>query len=195
MKAFKMFNKDMTCTMGRGKFQYEIGKTYREEEANCRRNGFHCAENPLDCLNYYHSFENSVCCEVDARGSIDEDDHDSKISCTEIEIKRKLSLESFVVQSAIYIANHPKMPRNERVKTSPSKVTENHFVIVCCGKPAAKGKLGDVICCIEERECEQDGEKMQVIGHIGVYSIDGKVHKPDTWYGYDGKEVVPDEES
>ena len=23
------------------------------DKANCRANGFHCAENPLDCLSYY----------------------------------------------------------------------------------------------------------------------------------------------
>lgn len=190
MKAYKMFNKDMTCTMGRDVFQYEIGKTYREDEANCRRNGFHCAENPLDCLNYYHSFEDSICCEVDARGSIDEDGDDTKISCTEIEIIRKLSLSTFVIQAAVYIGSHPKMPKNRRVKRSPSEVTENHFVIVCCEKPAAKGKIGDVICCIEETE----KAGLPVIGNIIVISIDGKQHKADTWYGCDGKEVVLDEE-
>ena len=186
MKAFKMFNKDMTCTMGKGSFQYEVGKTYEEEDANCRKNGFHCAENPLDCLNYYHSFENSVCCEVIAGGSIDEDENDSKISCTRITIGHRLSLEAFVVRAAMYIQSHPKMPRHTRVRKTPSAVTEDHFVIVCCRKPAARGKIGDVICCIEETESG--------IENIGVFKIDGKTRKPDMWYDCSGNEVIVDEE-
>ena len=31
MKAYKAFNKDLTCTLGKGTFQYEEGKVIREE--------------------------------------------------------------------------------------------------------------------------------------------------------------------
>lgn len=54
MLAFKGFNSDMTCTMGHGRFQYEVGKKYEEKEANCTKNGFHCCENPLDVLHWYN---------------------------------------------------------------------------------------------------------------------------------------------
>ena len=57
-----------------------INKT---DQANCRKNGFHCAENPMDCLDYYSDWKNSVYYEVDAAGDIDEDEIDSKISCTD----------------------------------------------------------------------------------------------------------------
>lgn len=49
MKAYKGFNKDMTC---RG-FQYEEGKTYETDKAELCKEGFHACENPLDCFNYY----------------------------------------------------------------------------------------------------------------------------------------------
>ena len=52
MKAYKGFNKDMTC---RG-FQYEEGKTYElpeGEEAKLCETGFHACENPVMCLSYY----------------------------------------------------------------------------------------------------------------------------------------------
>lgn len=187
MSAYKMFRKDMTCTMGKGVFQYEVGKTYTEPEATCRKNGFHCAENPLDCLDYYRDFESSVCCEVLAGGSVDEDDRDSKISCTEITILRKLSLEQFVVEAARYIISHPKMPTNRRVMNIPSPVWENHFVIVRCEKPAAKGEKGDVICCLRS----VNGK----ITEAGVYTIDGETFRAGTWYGPDGNEVAMDAES
>ena len=48
MIAYKGFNKDLTCTKGKGVFQYEPGKKYVEEKAKCARTGFHAATNPLD---------------------------------------------------------------------------------------------------------------------------------------------------
>lgn len=40
MKAFKGFNKDLTC---RG-FQYEEGKEFHTEKAECCEEGFHACE-------------------------------------------------------------------------------------------------------------------------------------------------------
>ena len=51
MKAFKGFNKDLTC---RG-FQYEEGKEFHTEKAECCEEGFHACEYPLDCFGYYLS--------------------------------------------------------------------------------------------------------------------------------------------
>ena len=36
MIAYKGFNKDLTCTMGKGRFQYEVGKSYKEDSAKCK---------------------------------------------------------------------------------------------------------------------------------------------------------------
>ena len=49
MKAYKGFNKDLTC---RG-FQYKEGETYHAEKAELCEEGFHARENPLDCFGYY----------------------------------------------------------------------------------------------------------------------------------------------
>lgn len=46
MRAFKGFNKDLTC---RG-YQYEEGKEFHTERAECCDTGFHACEYPLDCL-------------------------------------------------------------------------------------------------------------------------------------------------
>ena len=50
MKAFKGFNKDLTC---RG-FQYKVGETYEEEKAELCCAGFHACESPVACLQHYH---------------------------------------------------------------------------------------------------------------------------------------------
>lgn len=55
MRAYKGFNKDMTCTPdGCAPFQYKEGETYEEPEADLCAKGFHACLDPLDCLNYYN---------------------------------------------------------------------------------------------------------------------------------------------
>lgn len=53
MKAYKGFNKDMTC---RG-FQFEEGKTYKEPEAKLCEKGFHACENPIEVFGFYRPVE------------------------------------------------------------------------------------------------------------------------------------------
>lgn len=47
--AYKAMDKNMQC---RGK-QYEVGKTYHEDKADCCNAGMHACENPLDVLRHY----------------------------------------------------------------------------------------------------------------------------------------------
>lgn len=51
MIAYKGFDTELKARWGSGTFQYEAGKTYEEERSKCASGGFHCAENPADCLN------------------------------------------------------------------------------------------------------------------------------------------------
>ena len=101
MRVYKLFEKDLTC---RG-YQFKPGLNACEE-ANCVQNGFHAAENPLDCLAYYR-WEDSVCWLCNAGGDIDEDGRDSKISCTELTLEKELSLKEYMVHAASYIIRHP----------------------------------------------------------------------------------------
>lgn len=75
IKAYKGFNKDMTC---RG-FQYEEGKEYETEMAKCCESGFHACEYPLDCFDYYSPNE-SVYHEVELDGNTDSCGGDTKIA-------------------------------------------------------------------------------------------------------------------
>ena len=95
MKAYKGFKNDMTC---RG-FQYEEGKEYHEERAECCDTGFHACEYPLDCFKYYEPAD-SVYHEVEQTGDIDKSDEDSKVASTEIKIGAKIGIPG-LVQAAI----------------------------------------------------------------------------------------------
>lgn len=66
IKSYKGFNKDMTC---KG-FQYEEGKEYETERAECCETGFHACEYPLDCFSHYAP-NGSVYHEVEQDGDID----------------------------------------------------------------------------------------------------------------------------
>ena len=99
MKAYKAFNKDMTC---RG-FQFEEGKTYKEDVAELCVSGFHACLNPLDCWNYY-DLMNSEIHEVELDDVSDErNKEDTKICAKKVQIGARLSLFDIVKASITYI--------------------------------------------------------------------------------------------
>ena len=87
MKAYKGFNKDMTC---RG-FQYEEGKTYETDEAKLCESGFHACENPLDCFHYYSPNE-SVYHEVEIEDNGERNIDDTKVVGKKITVGAELSV-------------------------------------------------------------------------------------------------------
>lgn len=182
--AYKMFNKDLTCTKGKGVYKYEPGVWYEEPESNCVKNGFHCAKNPLDCLRYYGSWDTSVCWLVSIDGTVDEDAFDSKVSATRIRLERQLNLMEFVMASGNYIIDHPYLPDSNVVKIDQGKADDNHFVVVRGKKPKAKGDEGDILCILREEE----GNKQIESAGLWVVSKTGK-HKPGIWYDAEGMEA------
>ena len=97
IKGYKGFNKDLQCDpTGNAPFQYEIGKEYEEDTAECCSQGFHFCENPLDVLHYYSPAKGSRYCEVEGDGDISKDSGDSKVAVTKIKIGAELSLSSLI---------------------------------------------------------------------------------------------------
>ena len=176
MKAFKGFHKELTC-LG---FQFREDMINWTEEANCTQNGFHCAENPLDCFNYYPNWRNSVYYEVDATGDLDEDAVDSKISCTEMRLIRRLSLEQMLFEAAVYMVGHPKREWNYRVRLETGTAW-NGFGIVRGKNPRAAGGKGEFLLILKE---EQDSPEIE---EIALLKIDGKRYHPDKYYDAYGK--------
>ena len=129
IKAYKGFNKDMTC---RG-FRYEEGKEYEEERAEACNCGFHACEHPLDCLGYYDP-AHSVYHEVEQSGEISKRSDDTKVASTKIKIGARVSIAG-LVQAAIEYTK-------ERVKPE-AEANENYGASSATGDYGASSATGD----------------------------------------------------
>lgn len=98
MRAFKGFNKDLTC---RG-YQYEEGKEFHTERAECCDTGFHACEYPLDCFGYYDP-AHSVYHEVELSGEMDKSGDNTKVCATDIKIGARLSIAGLVKMAIDFI--------------------------------------------------------------------------------------------
>ena len=184
MLAFKGFNKNLTCTMGHGSFRYEIGKKYKEKEANCTRNGFHCCENPLDVLDWY-SGQGSRFCVVEAEGEINQDNVGTKISCTKMTIVKEITRLELGACACEYMRRHPKRTvRSSYLQQNRGECKEkNGFIIVRGKNPRAKAVLGGTFFLLQE---EKDNENIKAI-YLGCAGVDEI--KPNVYYGIRGQKV------
>ena len=101
MKAFKGFNRDLTC---RG-FQYKVGETYEEENVELCKAGFHACESPIDCLQYYNP-ATSVYHEVELDEVSDERETDTKLVGKKITIGEEVSISEICRITFEYVKEH-----------------------------------------------------------------------------------------
>ena len=90
--AYKGMDENMRC---RGK-QYEVGKTYTEDKADCCHAGMHACVNPLEVFRYYRLDGKNRFFEVECSGDVSKDDCDSKLACTELTIKGEMNFAGLV---------------------------------------------------------------------------------------------------
>lgn len=176
MIAYKGFNPGLVC---RG-YQFTMGENVTAE-ANCAQNGFHSAENPLDCITYYGNINNSVYCIVEAGGDIDEDDRDSKIASTELRIIRQLSVEHLFLHGLAFMVDHPKREWSSHVSKDQATAS-NGYAVVRGSDPIAKGTIGDILAFAKE---SKQGPSIE---RIALTRVDGKNIRPNVWYDIDFKE-------
>ena len=101
MKAFKGFNKDLTC---RG-FQYKVGETYEVEKAEICRTGFHACESPVACLQYYNP-ATSVYHEVELEEVSEQKDTDTKRVGKKITIGAEIGIPEICSITFEYVKDH-----------------------------------------------------------------------------------------
>lgn len=173
MIAYKAFEPGLICR----KYQFAMGLN-ATEKANCAANGFHCAENPLDCLTYYSNTEQSEYCLVNTGGDIDEDGDDTKIACTELTIIKKLTLEEFFLHGLAFMVDRPRRNWSSHVTKDRTKASRGYAVVRGID-PVARGDLGDILAFAKE---DLTSSK---ISQVALARVDGIKVLPDVWYGVD----------
>lgn len=217
IKAYKGFNKDMTCR----DFRYEEGKEYEEEKAEACNCGFHACEHPLDCLEYYDP-AHSVYHEVEQSGEISKRSDDTKVASTKIKIGARVSIAGLVQAAIKYTKERvkPEAEANEDYGASSatgdygaSSATGNcgassatgykgksaaenqNSVAVAWGPEAmAKGVKGSTLVLAEWKRIDNDArywkeEAWDFIGSLMV-RVDGEKVKENTWYTLKNGELV-----
>lgn len=179
MRGYKGFNRDMTCTMGNGTFQYRVGKTYEEKRAKTVQSGFHFVEEPLEVLSWY---PNGRFCLVEAAGDIDEDQ--DKLACTKITIVKELSLEELYAHEVHFMLENPKREISRTAKTG-STAEAGKPILVIDENPTARGKRGSSLFLIQKKR----GKILKAAG----YKIDGKRFKANRTYNIEGVDVSDEE--
>ena len=102
--AYKAMDKNMMC---RGK-QYEVGKTYHEDKADCCHADMHACENPLDVLHYYPLRDGPRFFEVECGGNVDKSGAGSKLACTELKVKGEVNFAGLVKATVNAVFNRVK---------------------------------------------------------------------------------------
>lgn len=175
MRAYKGFKKDLTC-LG---FQFYEDRVNETAQANCRENGFHCAENPFDCLKYYPDWKNSRYYMVEAGGDLDEDGDDSKISCTRLRLIRELTLYELLAAGLVYMGKHPLRKWNGCVQKEEGEA-RNGYAVVRGKNPRARGEMGDILAL-----CREEPDSSQVM-EAGILVVDGNHIQSGTLYEVSG---------
>lgn len=175
LKVVKATAPGMNARLGNGKDHPKMGLNVTTE-ANCRQNGWHCAENPLDCLSYFSWDGKNEFYLCEAAGDIHENGDRSVVSCTELTILKRLSLVEFVAESVKYIIRHPLRPLHSSIHNTVNIDKSDYFGIACGEHPTISAVEGCVVALIRRTK----GGNITAV-HIEVVGKKNKV-KPGIEY-------------
>lgn len=186
MIAYKGFTKELTATMGKGVYQFKAGEkavTDKSKTASC---GFHCCENPFECLGYYPLGKGNRYFMVEAEGNINEDDYE-RIACTELTLVKEMTLKEFAGHGMMYMVKHPARENWKQTRAHLTVSDADHYTeyigdiaIVRSAYPKVKGVEGSYCGLIVE-------PAPGVITAAKLFTP-GEDAKPDTWYTLDVKD-------
>jgi hypothetical protein len=138
MRAFKGFNKDLTC---RG-YQYEEGKEFHTERAECCDTGFHACEYPLDCFGYYDP-AHSVFHEVELSGEMDKSGDNTKVCATDIKIGARLSIAGLVKMAIDFTMSKVNKEAGSDERHGFASATGNYGASSATGYKGASSATGN----------------------------------------------------
>lgn len=171
MKAFKGFNKDLTC---RG-FQYEEGKEFHTEKADCCNEGFHACEYPLDCFGYYNPAE-SVFHEVELSGDMDRENSDNYCDATVSAAFIKAGAVDLIGGTECGVEEHVKLFKKAGIWIEDGTITpEKGDIVVFNWDDATQPNDGysdhiEVVRSVASKNFETTGGNMSggIVGHRTV---------------------------
>ena len=178
MIAFKGVGKDNANRLGQGRIVYKVGETYVTEKSKTVNSGFHCCENPFECLTYY-DIGNDKFLMVEAKGSIDEDG-DERIACTELTVLEELTTVRFVYEGMKYMVMHPEREKWEQnrgsVQVARNKAKADIIAIARGFNPKAAAGPGGYIGFLIEAPSRKH------FSQVGLFKVDGEKVLPDIFY-------------
>ena len=193
--AYKATDKNMMC---RGK-QYEVGKTYTEEKADCCTAGMHACEVPFDVLHYYHVSDGARFFQVECGGEVDKSSDDSKLACTELTVKGELKLTDMLKIGVEAVMKRVKEKTAGAKETAASGYYSTGAASGYCSTAEVSGKAsiavangynskarGSIGCYIVLTEYDYDGNFLLA----KMARVDGTVIKDGVWYTLKNGEFV-----
>lgn len=202
--AYKATDKNMMC---RGK-QYEVGKTYTEEKADCCTAGMHACEVPFDVLHYYHVSDGVRFFQVKCGGEVDKSDEDSKFACTELTVKGELKLTDMLKIGVEAVMKRVKEKTAGAKETAASGYCSTGAASGDCSTGAASGNCSSAEVSGKDSIAVANGYNSKARGSIGCYivlteydddgkfllakmaRVDGTVIKDGVWYTLKNGEFV-----
>ena len=156
--AYKAMDKNMKC---RGK-QYEVGKTYTEDKADCCNAGMHACEVPFDVLHYYNVSDGARFFQVECGGEFSHQAllKDSKFACTELTVKGELKLTDILKIGVEAVM--------ERVKEKTAGAKET-AASGNCSTGAASGNCSTAEVSGKNSIAVANGSKSRARGALGCY--------------------------
>ena len=224
MKAYKGFNKDLTCR----NFQYAEGQTYETDRVELCRAGFHACEAPLEVFQYYKPGTSRYHI-VDLDGVSDEcDGESSKVVAKKITIGAEIGIPGLVKAHIEWTRNKAEKDGVATSGNGSSAATSGDWSSAATSgyrsSAATSGNGSSAATSGEESSAAVQhpngialacGKNSRARGVVGSYIIltewsddakellgarmarvDGEAVKADTWYTLRGGEMVevPDED-
>lgn len=172
MRAYKGFTKDLVSRLGDGRKEtchFVPGETKEVEASKTFSCGFHCCENPFECLQYYSFNGENRFFIVEADGDIDEDE-DERIACTKITLIEELTPLKFAMEGMRYIITHPARQNWEQTRSGVRVAKDraeadgkNHIAIARGECPVVSGVEGSILGLIREQDGAITGVKLFVV--------------------------------
>lgn len=172
MRAYKGFTKELISRLGNGETEtccFVPGETKEVEESKTVSCGFHCCENPFECLDYYALNGENRFFIVEAAGDIDEDDEE-RIACTKITLIEELTPFRFAMEGMKYIITHParekwqQLKRGVTVARDRAEAKGRGCIAIARGEhPAVTGVEGSILGLIVEKDGMITGAKLFVV--------------------------------